>query len=204
VALEIVDSASGEVIRRYSSDDPPEPPVEGRNLPDYWLRPPQRLQTSAGLHRFVWNVRYAPPAVDRFSYPIAAITANTPRVPQGMFVLPDTYQVRLTVDGRAYRQAVTVRMDPRVRTSLADLTLQFKLSRAVDTMLRRIADARAKAAQGPIADSLQAAYAPLPALLDALQEADLRPTSTLEAQVSAALKNAESALSRLEAPASKF
>ena len=29
----------GAVVRRYSSADAPEPPIEGRNTPDYWLRP---------------------------------------------------------------------------------------------------------------------------------------------------------------------
>src|SRR6186713_390230 len=42
VTLEIVDGA-GTVVRRYRSDDTPEPPVEGRNIPDYWIRPPQVL-----------------------------------------------------------------------------------------------------------------------------------------------------------------
>ena len=38
----------GRLVRRYSSDDPPEPPVEGRNIPDYWIRPPQRAVGDAG------------------------------------------------------------------------------------------------------------------------------------------------------------
>jgi hypothetical protein len=211
VTLEIVEGTTGDVIRRYSSEDPPEPPVDGRNIPDYWIRPAARLQTTVGLHRFVWNLRYAPPAVDRFSYPIAAVKGDTPRTPQGMFVLPGTYQVRLTVDGRSFRQAVTVRMDPRVKTSIADLTLQFKLSRAVDAMLRRLAQVRAEtserlaAAAGDgaaglraRASELQAAYAPLPALFDSLQEADMRPTAAVEAAVAAALARAEAAVTRTE------
>jgi hypothetical protein len=211
VTLEIVEGTTGDVIRRYSSEDPPEPPVDGRNIPDYWIRPAARLQSTAGLHRFVWNLRYAPPAVDRFSYPIAAVKGDTPRTPQGMFVLPGTYQVRLTVDGRSFRQAVTVRMDPRVKTSIADLTLQFKLSRAVDAMLRRLAQVRAEtserlaAAAGDEAaglraraSELQAAYAPLPALFDSLQEADMRPTAAVEAAVAAALARAEAAVTRTE------
>ena len=194
VTLEIVDNTTGDVIRRISSADVPAPPIEGRNTPDYWLRAPPRLAATPGLHRYVWDVRYAPPAVDRFSYPIAAVAGGTPRVPQGMFVLPGTYQVRLTVDGRSYRQAVTVRLDPRVKTSIADLSVQFKLSHAVDVMLRRLATARADPNLRDRAAALQAAYAPLPALFDALQEADLRPTPTVEAAVQAALARAEAAL----------
>ena len=193
VTLEIIDSAAGETIRRYSSSDPPLAPVEGRNIPDYWIRPSQQLSAAAGLHRFVWNVRYAPPAVDRFTYPIAAVAGQTPQVPQGMFVLPGTYQVRLTVDGRVSRQAVVIRLDPRVRTSVAELTLQFKLTKAVDDMLRRLSVAR-RDATGERAAALQAAYAPLPDLFNALQEADLRPTPATEAAVAIALERAEAAL----------
>ena len=42
-------------------DDAAEPPVEGRNTPDYWLRP-QPLLAGAGLHRFVWDLHHAAPA----------------------------------------------------------------------------------------------------------------------------------------------
>lgn len=195
VELEIVDGGTGEVIRRYSSDDRPLAPVEGRNIPDYWIRPHAALQTTAGLHRFVWDLRYAPPAVERFSYPIAAVAGGTPQTPRGMFVMPGTYQVRLSANGQSVRQAVTVRMDPRVKTSVADLGVQSKLSRAVDAMLRRLSAARAKAT-GAEAGELQAAYSPLPALFEALQEADLRPTPAIESAVNAALAQAEAALAK--------
>ncbi len=209
VVLEIIDSTTGDTVRRYSSDDPPEAPVDGRNIPDYWIRPAARLQSTAGLHRFVWDVRYAPPAVDRFAYPIAAVVRNTPRTPAGIFVLPGTYQVRLTVDGRSYRRAVVVRMDPRVKTSLADLTVQFTLSRSVNAVMRRLVDARsavagrlagatgdAAASLPRVAATLQAAYAPLPALLDTLQEADAKPVPSVEAAATEAVKRAEEVLAR--------
>ena len=144
VTLEIIESVTGEVIRRYSSDDPADQPVPDRNMPDYWIRPAPRLATSPGLHRFVWDVRYAPPPVERVTYPIAAIAGNTPKVPRGMWVAPGTYQVRLTAGGKTLRQAVVVRMDPRVRTSSADLTLQFKLSKSLDDMMRQLAQAKAE------------------------------------------------------------
>ena len=207
VVLEIIDNVTGDTVQRYASDDPAEAPVEGRNIPDYWIRPSPRLSSAPGLHRFVWNVRYAPPAVPRFGYPIAAVAGNTPKTPQGMFVLPGTYQVRLTVDGRSYRRAAVVRMDPRVKTSTADLNVQFALSRSVDGLMRRLVAARAEAedrlvranaeAQPQIRQvvaELVAAYVPLPALLDALQEADAKPTPGVEAAATAAIKRAEAAL----------
>jgi hypothetical protein len=207
VTLEIIETTTGQTIRRYSSDDPAEAPVPDRNIPDYWIRPPQRLTTTPGLHRFVWDVRYDRPAVEEFSYPISAVIRNTPKEPQGMWTMPGTYQVRLTVAGRPYRTAVVVKMDPRVKTTNADLLLQFRLSKALDDMMRQLKDAkdaltaRAAAASGEeasrlrgLADSVTRAYAPLPDLFSKIQEVDARPTVATETAANDALKNAEAAL----------
>lgn len=185
VTLEIVE-VDGPVVRRYSSDDPEPPPVDAPNLPDYWIRPTQRLAATPGLHRFVWDVRYPPP-VTSFRYAIVAIRSNTPRSPHGVWVLPGTYQVRLTVGGQVYRQAVTVRMDPRVQTTMGDLTLQFTLSRTVNDLISQLAALRPGASPERLAQ-IQQAYAPLPALLRALQSADARPTIAQEAAVAVALE----------------
>ncbi|MGE3342412.1 MAG: glycoside hydrolase [Vicinamibacterales bacterium] len=189
VTLEIL-APGGEVIRRYSSDDPEPPPVPAPNLPDYWIRPSSRLAATPGLHRFVWDVRYAPPAVTSFSYPIAAIHQNTPRTPQGMFVMPGAYQVRLTVGGEAYRQPILIRMDPRVKTSTADLQLQFDLSRRV---MRALDDLQAmrEGATGDRLAAIQQAYQPLPGLFTQLQGADMRPTAATEAAVAEAVARVE-------------
>ncbi|HEY7476029.1 MAG TPA: hypothetical protein VH679_13510 [Vicinamibacterales bacterium] len=207
VTLEILDGVTGDVIRRYASDDPEDAPVAGRNIPDYWIRPPQRLAATPGLHRFVWDVRYPPPAVDRFEYPIAAIAGNTPRTPRGMWAAPGTYQVRLTAGGKSVRQAVVVRMDPRVRTSPADLALQFKLSKSLDDTMRQLSQTSAEAAKrlsassgAPAArlqtalTSIQQAAAPLQALFESIQGADARPTAAQEAAVTDAVKKAQAAI----------
>jgi photosystem II stability/assembly factor-like uncharacterized protein len=187
VTLDIVEPLTGDVIRRYSSEDPPEPPPPpDRNVPDYWLGPPQRLAATPGLHRFVWDVRYAPPPSERVSYPIAAVPGRTPRLPQGVWALPGTYQIRLTAGGRVVRQAVTVRMDPRVRISAADLALQHQLSRAIDTRLREIGQLL-PAASPTDATALRAAARTLVSLLTTIQQADARPTAAQEAAVAAAM-----------------
>ena len=185
VTLEIT-NVDGTVIRRYSSADPDEPPVSAPNLPDYWIRPAQKLPATPGLHRFVWDVRYTPPAMASVSYPIAAILRNTPKTPQGIWPLPGQYQVRLTVGEETSRQPVQVRLDPRVRTPIADLTLQFKLSKAVDDALRQIEAARSGASAEQL-QALNAAAAPLGGLLATLQQADARPTTATETAVTAAL-----------------
>ncbi len=140
VVLEILDQ-SGGVIRRFASDEKAEPPVEGRNIPDYWIRPQQILSAEPGMRRFVWDLRYPPPAVTNFSYPIAAVYQNTPREPRGPWVPAGTYTVRLTVAGRAYTQPLTVKMDPRVKAPSAALAQQFALSKQLYDALKRGYDA---------------------------------------------------------------
>jgi photosystem II stability/assembly factor-like uncharacterized protein len=125
IALEIVDS-NDKVVRRYSSADKPEPVIEkDLDVPTYWIRPFQPLSASAGMHRFVWDLRYAPPQGVPRSYPIAAIYRDTPSEPQGPLVLPGEYRVRLTVNGKTYSEPLAVKMDPRVKTRPEGLRQQF-------------------------------------------------------------------------------
>ena len=189
VVLEVLDAA-GTVVRRYRSDDVPEPPVEGRNIPDYWIRPPQVLSAQPGLHRFVWDLRHAPPAAASFSYPIAAVTFDTPREPRGPWAVPGTYTVRLTVDGRTLTQPLRLKMDPRVRTSPEDLGAQIERSLDVARAMARTRDGiervtaeKARAVAGPAAEALSARAttlsglgARLLTLYEVLQEADAGPT----------------------------
>jgi photosystem II stability/assembly factor-like uncharacterized protein len=142
VELEIRD-ASGRLVRRFSSADEPEPPVPGRNIPDYWIRPPQRLSTAAGMHRFVWDLHEPAPAALSFTYPIAAVYRNTPRVPQGPWVLPGRYTVRLTVNGHTATQPLTVRMDPRVTVPRAALEEQHAVALRITHAMQRDAAALA-------------------------------------------------------------
>ena len=124
VELEILD-ADGTRLRRFASDDPVEV-LDPDTLPHptYWIRPPQVLATSAGHHRFVWDLRHeAPPGVQR-GYEIAATWRNTPSAPVGPFAHPGRYTVRLNVDGVVREASVAVRMDPRVAISDEDLALQ--------------------------------------------------------------------------------
>ena len=186
VVLEILD-AQGAVVRRHSSADPAEPLVEGRNTPDYWLRPHRPLAATAGLHRFVWDMHHERPAVGSFSYPISAILANTPRVPLGSWAVPGKYSVRLTVAGKAQSQPLVVKMDPRVKATAADLKLQYDMSRAIDALLRRTAVAAGEiraitpstAALADLAQRLSRASAPLAQLFGAVESSDAAPTAVV-------------------------
>jgi photosystem II stability/assembly factor-like uncharacterized protein len=136
VALEILDRA-GRRVRRFSSADPTPHPDSGLNIPASWIRPPERLGTDAGAHRFVWDLHYPPPAALRHDYPIAAVLHDTPREPRGPWVVPGPYTVRLTVDGRAFTTGLAVRMDPRVSLAPGTLERQYALAARVVDALRR-------------------------------------------------------------------
>jgi photosystem II stability/assembly factor-like uncharacterized protein len=147
VSVEILDG-QGKVVRRYSNSDKPEASEEELQkqlIPLYWVRKPQKLSTEAGMHRWVWDLHYAPPAATRHDYPIAAVPHDTPRYPLGPTALPGSYTVRLTVDGKTSTAPLTVKMDPRVKTPAAGLQKKF----AAETRMAAIMDQTAQAlAQG--------------------------------------------------------
>jgi hypothetical protein len=137
VTLEILDAA-GKPVRKYSSDDKPEPvdPKE-LNVPMYWVRMPKVLSGKAGMHRWVWDLRYAPPPTSSRDYPISAIYQDTPAYPLGTSVLPGTYTVKLTAAGKTMTETLLVKMDPRVKTPPAGLARQFELSRQVCGLMQQ-------------------------------------------------------------------
>ena len=128
VTLEIKDE-SGQTVRRYSSADPLPTPDPMLSIPSYWLRPAQTLASEPGLHRFLWDLHYAPVPGVQAEYPIAAVYRNTAPAATSPWAMPGKYTVVLTVGGKSYQQTLTLVMDPRVKTSNADLAEQFKLSK---------------------------------------------------------------------------
>lgn len=130
---------------------------------------------SPGLHRVAWDLRYAPPT-----------DAPADRGPR---VLPGTYQVRLTVNGRPLRQAVVVRMDPRLRVAQADLAAQLALARTLSSAIGAL-DQRVRDLD---ASPLAAAGGALTALREVarrVQDTDARPTPRLDAEAAAAIARA--------------
>jgi hypothetical protein len=191
LTLEIVDGKDA-VVRRYSSADPAETFVEGRNTPDYWLRPHQPLAAKAGFHRFVWDLRHERPAVTSFTYPIAAIAGRTPRVPLGSWIPPGQYTVRLTVDGKSLTQPLTVKMDPRVKATAAEVSLQYETSRAIDAALRQIA---ARLTQTPAnREVLVRVQGQLTQLFGIVEQSDAAPASQVLSAVKETLAAANAAL----------
>jgi len=138
VTIEVLDAA-GALVRRFGSDEIPEPPNARVYFADLWLGAPPRPGAGPGHHRFVWDLRYPSPPTLESDYSIAAVPGRpTPARPQGPFVLPGGYEVRLTAGGRSVSQPLTVAMDPRVATGPADLAALLGFQNDVSTALGRV------------------------------------------------------------------
>jgi photosystem II stability/assembly factor-like uncharacterized protein len=136
VTLEIKD-AKGNVVRRFSSADKFPPIKDTGNVPAYWIRQPQVLSAEAGMHRFLWDFRYAPVQGVETGFPIAAVYGNTVPNPTSPLAMVGVYSVVLTIGGKTYTQPLTVKIDPRVAATNADLQKQFDLSKQLyDAWLR--------------------------------------------------------------------
>ena len=82
-----------------------------------------RVATTAGMHRFVWDLQYPGGLANR-----------------GPLAVPGRFEVRLTVDGGSQTRSFDILIDPRVAAddvTLADLQEQFALNiRIRDAIIR--------------------------------------------------------------------
>ncbi len=124
VTLEFLDS-SDKLIRKFSSVQAtkraePAPDEEEEEGP---RRPPgvDRVPAEAGLNRFVWDLRYP----DATSFPGMVLWAGGVR---GPVVVPGTYKVLLTIDGKSQVQTFQVKKDPRLTTTPEDYARQLEVA----------------------------------------------------------------------------
>ena len=135
VQLEIFDS-EGALVRRFSSDDAL-PKTNPKDVPIAmeWMRDAEPLSAEAGMHRFVWDLRYAlPKSVHRSGYG-----------PSGVWALPGSYTVTLTANEKSTSQPLTVKMDPRINTAEDALRREFVAASRVSARLGEVAAAQARA-----------------------------------------------------------
>ena len=133
LALDILD-ADGDVIRSFSSDDSGEtnvvPPDAGMGTP--------KLEKSAGMHRFTWQLRYPGPWHED--------AERSGRM--GPMVAPGSYQARFTLGSWSRTVSFEAKLDPRVvaegYVSSEDIVAQVELGlKARDALSRaRLASAR--------------------------------------------------------------
>ncbi|HTJ42933.1 MAG TPA: hypothetical protein VL463_12605 [Kofleriaceae bacterium] len=188
VAIEILDDKNA-VVRRYASDDPPEQTDEelaAQLIPASWAAPRRRLAITAGMHRWIWDLRRPRPLAGHYEYPINAVPHDTPRVPEGARVLPGTYTVALVVDGKRVTRALQVKIDPRVKLGRAALVAQNKLEVRLAELVTRssevVLQARSVAEQLAAIKNAPAGVAPqiaeLQAKVSALLESKTPATVT--------------------------
>ena len=165
ITMEILDGA-GKVVRQFTSAGaaavetaPPadmEPPLSEEGDIGPRLRTgPTRLDKTAGLHRFTWDLRYPGPWQ----------SAARPEGPNGPMAVPGKYNVRLTVGSWTSTEPLVVTEDPRVTKDgvpMADLREQFEHNLRVRDLVSdvnrtvarlRAAQARLKGATAAQADS---------------------------------------------------
>ncbi len=138
VTLEILDSA-GRLLRRYSSADQPiAVNPTSVDWPAAWLKVPPVLSAEAGMHQWYWDTRYAAPA----GAPVGRRGSA-----EGPWAVPGQYTVRLTVGGQVFTQPLTLKMDPRMSVSQADLTKQFELAQQIGELISQNSAALREARQ---------------------------------------------------------
>jgi len=112
---------------------------------------------SAGLNRFVWDLRYPGAA----TFPCLILwSANAE---QGPLAVPGQYRVRVTAAGQTESQPLVVRIDPRLKgVTIADLREQFALATQIRDRLSAANDAvlRIRKIKSAIAERLAHAEAP--------------------------------------------
>jgi hypothetical protein len=134
VAIEIYD-ANDKLVRRYSSTDAATPPNLARlNTAPEWASTPQTLQTTPGMHRFVWSLRYPAPA-----------GVGTRRGGgDGVWAPPGTYKVVLVSGDQKLTQPLTVAPDPRIKLPAAAYAEQFAIAKRVEALRVRVTGAIAE------------------------------------------------------------
>ena len=140
--LEFLD-ASGKLIKKFSSKPP------AREQPSTQSAAPEGeeetegprgggrqplVPVAQGLNRFEWDLRYP----DAASFPGMILWAGGVRGPA---VVPGTYQVRLTVNGKTQTQGFEVRKDPRLQTTPEQYAAQLELGLQMRDKLSQTNDA---------------------------------------------------------------
>ena len=114
---------------------------------------------------------------------------------------PGPYTVKLTVDGRSYTQPITVKQDPRVKTSALAMERVYSLTESA-YMAALDAQQAAQAAQAvteSMAAELMTAATGLTGVMNSLQAADAPPTALQVKTIASALNTARAALAKWRA-----
>ncbi len=130
VKLEIFD-AKGPLVRRYVSGEKKGAKMPPMPIAERWFPKQMVLEGTAGMHRFVWDLRWNSSGTGE-EFEDEGFGA-----PRGPRVLPGSYQVKLTVDGTTFTEPLRVQMDPRSKATNAELEQQQTLGLEIFGEVRR-------------------------------------------------------------------
>jgi photosystem II stability/assembly factor-like uncharacterized protein len=137
VTIEIRDK-TGARVAKYESL-PPGEQVEPSGLPlelDQAFGGRNAVTAHRGLNRFRWTTRHSPPYGPE---PTGSLFGF-----HGPYVIPGDYQVTVTAGEWSATETLTVRPDPRVKTTTAEYEAQFRFAQELGGRLR---DLREKVAR---------------------------------------------------------
>ncbi|MGH9486734.1 MAG: WD40/YVTN/BNR-like repeat-containing protein, partial [Terriglobales bacterium] len=122
-------TADGQLVNSYNL---PQKPSRGRGGFFFAARRPARLHP--GMNRFLWNMTY-PTATEVKGVFHSGFGASMPTGPQ---VMPGTYYVTLSDNGQTQKQPFTIKLDPNLHTTQAELQQRFdllmRLHKAINTL----------------------------------------------------------------------
>src|ERR1700722_9231057 len=128
IALRVYDATHRLVRYVTSTPQPPKPPHAPLPIAERWFSNAQRLGTSPGMHRIVWNLAWDPSGKPEDDEP----DDGEGRVPHAPRVAPGTYTVELEVDGKTVStQPLILLKDPRSPATQAQFVQQFATSRQI-------------------------------------------------------------------------
>jgi hypothetical protein len=114
IALQISDK-NGDVIRTFT----PKPESESKDEEEIFGDDDRQLDTSAGLNRFVWDMRYA--SAEKFK---GLVLWNSSL--KGARAVPGQYQATLKVNGSQQRVDLEILADPRLDVTEAEYQAQYE------------------------------------------------------------------------------
>lgn len=150
-------TADGKLIRSYTLPVKPEPKHVAKTV--VLEKQPKAKKLQPGMNSFHWNLRYpdAPDVKGIFHSFFAAAK------PVGPEVVPGTYYAVLSYGRHTSKQAFTVKLDPRLHTTEAELQQRFDLLMQLhdtlgqlNTAVNHAIDARAALAKSGKAQAAQA------------------------------------------------
>jgi hypothetical protein len=179
VTISIFDARSN-LVRRYASNDQAPAPIPDLDKPPFWELPFAAPPVTAGMHRFVWNLRETAPRAVQQDLPISAVPHKTPRVPEGVLITPGRYRVVLEIDGAKMQSSVDVIMDPRIAMSAAQLRDQYAMAHSIAAMMDKAYEtsvSAGKAGHKEMSGRAMSLWDNLSVLLGIVDDADAPPTS---------------------------